>query len=300
MSKNADIGSKRLIKLKPTAWARWLTGDPDVEAVELLSEEFQWISRANDALLKATSAQHGDFLIVNEIQIRPDARMARRMRAYTALAEEHYNLNTYPVVVNILPGKVVSNNYHKEFMGLTAHQDFRVINLWEEDVSLVFEQNLSPLLPFVPILKGGHKPEVLKRAVSLLRRDDKLVEMEPLLAFFASFVLNANIVRQIMRWDMTILKESPWYNEILQEGLKTGLQQGIEQGIEQGQQQERLKMLLYILKHRLEPASDALKRRLEQLDRKQLLKVADMSLEASTLAEVEQFVTTLEHNEQGG
>jgi len=59
-------------------------------------------------------------------------------------------------------------------------------------------------------------------------------------------------------------------------------------------------MLLYILKHRLEPAGDALKRRLKKLDRKQLLKVADVTLEAATLIEVKQFIATLEHNEQGG
>jgi len=282
MAKTADIGSKRLIKLKPTAWARWLTGNPDVETIEFLSEEFQWISRANDVLLKVKSAQHGIFLIVNEIQIRPDKRMARRMRAYAALAEEHYDLNIYPVVVNILPGKVVGN-YHNEFMGLTAHQDFRAINLWEEDVTLVFEQNLSPLLPFVPILKGGQEPSVLRQAVNLLRSDQELVEMEPLLAFFASFVLDAKIVREIMRWDMTVLKESPWYNQILKEGL--------EQGLEQGQQQERQKMLLYILEHRFAPVSAEFRGRIHQLSSEQLLSLADIAIEASTLAEVEQFLS---------
>jgi predicted transposase YdaD len=29
-----------------------------------------------------------------------------------------------------------------------------------------------------------------------------------------------------MRWDMTVLRESPWYEEILKEGLQQGEQQG--------------------------------------------------------------------------
>ena len=49
-AKTADIGSKRLISLAPTRWARWLTGDPTVEALDVLSGEFQWVSRANDVL----------------------------------------------------------------------------------------------------------------------------------------------------------------------------------------------------------------------------------------------------------
>ncbi|NEP25860.1 MAG: DUF4351 domain-containing protein [Moorea sp. SIO3I6] len=32
-------------------------------------------------------------------------------------------------------------------------------------------------------------------------------------------------MQQIMRWDMTVLRESPWYQEILQEGVARGIQQ---------------------------------------------------------------------------
>jgi predicted transposase YdaD len=44
-----------------------------------------------------------------------------------------------------------------------------------------------------------------------------------LLGFFASFVLDTELVRQITRWDMTVLRESPWYQEIEQTGA---LQEG--------------------------------------------------------------------------
>lgn len=44
-----------------------------------------------------------------------------------------------------------------------------MINLWEVDVNLVFENNLSTLLPFVPILKGGADENVVRQAVIELR-----------------------------------------------------------------------------------------------------------------------------------
>lgn len=44
--------------------------------------------------------------------------------------------------------------------------------------------------------------------------------LEPLLAFFASFVLELPLGQQMMRWDMTVLRESPWYNEILNHGQR--------------------------------------------------------------------------------
>jgi predicted transposase YdaD len=55
-----------------------------------------------------------------------------------------------------------------------------------------------------------------------LQHNEELVELESLLGFFASFVLDTELVRQIMRWDMTVLRESPWYQEIRQEGKQEG------------------------------------------------------------------------------
>jgi predicted transposase YdaD len=65
--------------------------------------------------------------------------------------------------------------------------------------------------------------------------NEKLTELEPLLSFFASFVLKIPVVEQIMRWDMTVLRESPWYEEILKEGLEKGEKQGWQQGLQQGE-----------------------------------------------------------------
>uniref|UniRef100_B8HKJ1 Uncharacterized protein n=1 Tax=Cyanothece sp. (strain PCC 7425 / ATCC 29141) TaxID=395961 RepID=B8HKJ1_CYAP4 len=73
------------------------------------------------------------------------------------------------------------------------------------------------MLPFVPLLKGGGEEVTVQRAAQLLRQDATLSELEPLLAFFASFVLNTALVAQILRWDMDILRESPWYEEIRKE-----------------------------------------------------------------------------------
>ncbi|WP_330205260.1 hypothetical protein [Cyanobacterium sp. Dongsha4] len=47
-----------------------------------------------------------------------------------------------------------------------------------------------------------------------------------MLSFFASFVLEMAIVQKIMRWDMTVLRESLLYQTILQEGFVKGEQQG--------------------------------------------------------------------------
>lgn len=237
MPRSADIGSKKLISLSPNTWVQWVTQKTAVTAQGILNSEFQWISRESDVLIRAHSPEEGEFLILNELQLRYTQQMPRRMRAYAALAEERYELPVYPVLVNILaPASTttVVSCYQSEFMGLKAQQDYHVINLWEIDVNLVFQQPIPSLLPFVPILRGGNQAAMVQQALQILRNDAQLNELEPLLAFFASFVLETQLIQQIMRWDMAVLRESPWYQEILQQGLQQGMQQGIQQGMRQG------------------------------------------------------------------
>lgn len=221
MAKVADIGGKRLLGLAPNAWAQWVTQQPDIIALDIIGSDFQWVSRDNDVLMKVESPVHGQFLILTELQLRYTDKMPLRMRAYAGLAQEKYGLPVYPVLVNILPPTsktVIRDRFESDFLGLQARQDYRTINLWEVEAKTVFEQSLDTLLPFVPILKDGGNQQMVRRALVQLQQNEELVELESLLGFFASFVLDTKLVSQILRWDMTVLRESPWYQEIRQEG----------------------------------------------------------------------------------
>ena len=85
---------------------------------------------------------------------------------------------------------------------------------------------------WAPILKGGTEEATIQSALQILRADEKLSQLETVMAFFATFVLDSALVQQIMRWDMAILRESSWYEQILQEGEKRGILSGIELGLE--------------------------------------------------------------------
>ncbi|MBD2491739.1 DUF4351 domain-containing protein [Aulosira sp. FACHB-615] len=294
MSKPADTGGKRLISLAPDAWVKWVTQRPEVIAKEILGSEFQWISRETDVLVKAYSEACGDFLVLTELQLRYTTKMPLRMRAYAALAEERYQLPTYPVLINILPPPTtitVVSSYEQEFFGLRAIQDYRVINLWEVDAEIVFQQPIPSLLPFVPILRGGGEASVVQRALQILRADDQFNQLESLLAFFASFVLETPLVQQIMRWDMTVLRESPWYEEILTEGKVLGLQQGLERGLEQGLEQGARRQLIRVLQRRFGEISPSVVASLESASVEQLENLMDAAITASSLAEFMTFLS---------
>uniref|UniRef100_UPI0036F2199C DUF4351 domain-containing protein n=1 Tax=Umezakia ovalisporum TaxID=75695 RepID=UPI0036F2199C len=282
--KKADIGGKRLISLAPNTWVKWITQRSDLQVQDILNTEFQWIERESDVLLKVLSPEIGEFLLLNELQLRYNQKMPQRIRAYTALAEERYNLRVYPVLINILPPsskQTIPQRYESEILGIRAYQDYQVINLWEVDVNLVFEQKISTLLPFVPILQGGSREDKLRQAVRELRRDEQLQDLEPLLSFFASFVLDIPLVQQIMRWDMTVLRESPWYQEILKEGLQQGRLEG-----------ETL-MVLRLLQRRLGTLDDTVKQQIQMLSVEQLESLAEELLDFRDIQELQTWLQQL-------
>lgn len=71
--------------------------------------------------------------------------MPRWMRAYAALAEEKYKLQTYPVLINILKisNREIPTSFTSNFAGLRAIQDYRVINLWEQEGDDTHDQQAS-------------------------------------------------------------------------------------------------------------------------------------------------------------
>ena len=292
MAKVSDIGGKRLIGLTPNAWVKWVTQQTNVVAVDIIGSDFQWVSRENDVLIKAYSPEIGEFLIANELQLRYTAKMPLRMRAYAALAEEKYRLPVYPVLINILQpsqATVIPSSFTSEVMGLKVRQDYAVINLWQVEADLIFEMELDALLPFVPVMKGGGTPQFVQRALVELQKNNKLVELESLLGFFASFVLETDVIQQIMRWDMTVLRESPWYQEILKEGESRGLEQGLEKGLEQGLEQHR-SLIIRQLTRKVGSIAPNLTTQIQSLSLEKIESLGEALLDFSQLEDLEQWL----------
>lgn len=290
MAKVADIGSKRLVGLAPDRWVQWVTQQDTLIATEVVESEFQWVSRDTDVLVKVHSPDLGDLLVLTEFQLRIDPRMPRRMRAYAGLAEERYACLVYPVLVNLLPPpgtNPIPDRYESTVLGLAARQDYRVINLWELDADLVFQESLPTLLPFVPLFRGGNDETIIRRALQELRADAPLRDMESLLAFFATFVLERAAVQEIMRWDMAVLRESPWYQEILQEGEARGRAEGEALGRLEGQRREAIAILLKLLPRQFAIDRPQWRDRLETLSLEQLEALVDAQFDFATEADLE-------------
>ena len=87
-------------------------------------------------------------------------------------------------------------------------------------------------------------------------------------------MLDVPIVQQIMRWDMAILRESPWYEEILTEGEKSGAK----------------RQLVRVLQRRFGEISQDVQTRFEGKSVEQLDSLMDAAI---TVASLEEFLAIM-------
>lgn len=199
--------------------------------------------------------------------------MPVRIRAYAALAEEKYNVRVYPVVVNIFPppgNTPIPTRYESSIMGLEARQDYEVINLWEIDAELAFQPEFKALLPLATVIKGGANETTLRRAAVRLQQEERSEDLQRLLGIFSSYVLGGNIVDKVLNFATQALLESPWGQEILQEGEVQGSRRLIQSQI----------------RRRFGEVSEAVEANLQRLNREQLETVAETLMDVNSLEEL--------------
>jgi predicted transposase YdaD len=152
------------------------------------------------------------------LQLRHEIEMPQRTTAYAALARHKYNLEVYVTVIYLLPppeGTSIAPSFHSDFMGQVGHQDFQVIKLWELDAEKALAFDNPAIVPFIPLMAGGNTERMLHKCADRIRQEPRSLELETILSVFASYVLDSELIKRILRWEMQVIKESP----ILQEAF---------------------------------------------------------------------------------
>jgi len=81
---------------------------------------------------------------------------------------------------------------------------------------------------------------------------------------------------------MTVLRESPWYQEILKEGLAKGLQQGLQQG--------EATLVLRLLSKRFETIDSTIAMQIRQMNVSQLELLAESLLDFQSLDDLQTWL----------
>jgi len=287
-----DTSSKKVINIYNQAWAEWVLHPQQVTVETELSGEFQFIARAADSLLQVHNPE-GRFLVLTELQFKYDRTMPARFAAYAALARHKYEQAIYVTVVYFIPppaGVNLVDAFHQEFMGQAAHQDFQSILLWEVEAEQVVAYDNPALLPFVPLMAGGDTEQMVRRCAARIRQEPQAAELETILAMFAGYVLEPAVIKQILRWEMAVVQESPIIQELRAEWLAEGYEKGHEAGIETGERKATLEALRQILTIRFKVNLSRFDEPFERLEVGVLKKLNEAALTVESLDEFEKVL----------
>jgi predicted transposase YdaD len=145
---------------------------------------------------------------------------------------------------------------------------------------------LKALLPLATVMKGGANETTLRRAAVRIQQEERSEDLQRLLGIFSSYVLGGNIVDKILNFATQALLESPWGQEILQQGVEEGRQEGRQEGREEGKEQEARRLIQRMIQRRFGEVSEAVEANLQRLNREQLETIADTLIDVNSLEEL--------------
>jgi predicted transposase/invertase (TIGR01784 family) len=235
-----DSISKFLAENFSEDYATWLLGRP-VPLTKLSPTELSLEPIRADSLILEQSE---DLVLHLEFQTEPDEKMGFRMLDYRVRVYRRFPLKTMHQVVIYLKSTKSPLVYQDSFQsGETLHR-YRVIRLWEQSPEVFLKK--GGLLPLAILTKSE---EQIIRLREVAKELDKIENPEmranlmAATAVFAGLVMEPKMIKTILRSD--IMKESAFYQDILQEGRQEGRQEGEREGkLKVGQQLLQLGMSL--------------------------------------------------------
>ena len=221
-------------------YATWLLGRP-VQLTKLSPTELSLEPIRADSLILEQSE---DLVLHLEFQTEPDEKMGFRMLDYRVRVYRRFPLKTmHQVVIYLKPTKSALVYQDSFQLGETIHR-YRVVRLWEQSSEVFLKKGgLFPLA----ILTESENPIIRLREVA--QRLDTIEDLGmranlmAATALFAGLVMEPETIKTILRND--IMKESAFYQDILQEGRLEGRLEGEREGkLKVGQQLLQLGMSL--------------------------------------------------------
>lgn len=227
---------KYLIETYPDDFAAWLLGKPvaltQLEPTELVAEPIRM-----DSLL-----WQGEEMVLHvEFQTDPDPTMPRRMADYFLRLTKKFPQQQIRQVVIYLrqTGSELVQETAFQLQGM-SHR-YEVIRLWEQPFELFL--NSPGLLPFAILgnTAGRQEQVLLERVRDQLQTISNVGlrgNLEMATAVLAGLKLELAVIKRIMR--SQAMRESVFYQDIVQESLERGRREGRQEGeqigIQKGEQ----------------------------------------------------------------
>lgn len=290
MAKPWDKALRWLIRTNPQAFigllvpdAHFIRAHPDILEPEKLEVDGLLEVLINDKV----------GLINIEFQTYNDSTMGERLARYNMITRFKYELPVLSCVIWLLKdGNVPQSPLTLDFLGVYDVITFNYLSVEIAQLTpeSFLDSNQIGLLPLVSLTKGGTNREVIQRMFREIQSLEDIEEKDRQDVEFIAFTLASLVLKRTNVNDIEwlkrsfhrmhdIIKESPIYQEVLQEGEDRGLQRGIQQGLQRGLQQGRQegeliasrKMLLVLVQARSAKMLEQARIQAEQIENQTIL-----------------------------
>lgn len=236
MVKPYDTGLKKLVTTDPQAFIRWLF--PGATFTQLHPQKLDAVELELDILIEII-INGARMLIHIEFQTRNDSSMAERLLWYNVLVRRQYKLPVLSFVIYLLrdgevpPSPLVYTLPTNQEVLRFHFVNIEVSKLVPEDILNLNELNL---LPLVPLTRGGTERKVVEQTITTLEQHSELPDLSLIAFTLASLAMrwekNPDLDWLIRRFRKMhdLLKDSPIFQLIEQEGMEKGREEGLERG----------------------------------------------------------------------
>ncbi len=173
-----------------------------------------------------------EYLMILEVQTRPERDMARRLLEYTAMQHREFGGPVYPVVLN-LTGRLEEESYSFNCLDLRVVTfNYRAINLVDLPGAGLLQHGPVGIVPLVPLMR--HEAPGEEVLAGCARR---IAEAPPEwqadlylgLAVFSSLRFAREVILKVI--EVSKMEASPLFDGIREKWIGHGIQQGIRDTI---------------------------------------------------------------------
>ena len=233
---------------------------PDLEPI---SESLPADERRADFIAKIAGCE--ESIIHIEFQTRYDPKMPVRMLTYYARILDRYGLPVYPIVVYLTktetPIEAAYNSHVRNKHVISFNYD--VIKVWEMSSKVVFKEKLAGLYALAPIMPDANLDECREKMIEAIEQNLIRSDAYMCMVTFASLIHPKEVVNNMLK--DKLLEETPFYQDVLEEGREEGREEGMEKGMEKGREEGMEKTIIAALAARFGSVSDRLSERVHNI-----------------------------------
>ena len=168
---------------------------------------------------------------------------------------------------------------------------YTIVRLWRLSAASALKLQRASLLPFVPLMQGGAAElEAGARALGEVADEGQRRELSLHFLLLGGLRYNREDILELVGRESMIaieqLKESSFYQYIVEEGLREGIEKGIQLGIQQGIQQGEVALLRRQLERRFGAVPEWAVQKIEAADRATLEEWGVRLLNAQSLEDL--------------